>query len=145
MPRANSTVRGTAIPYSCVQIAIFVVTAGYLGYWAAEQRTRSARSWDEIAARLQPDLRRAALGTSLAVTVDRLFSREEIEAQARSAHGRRTMFHNAGVMLEMAEYAERYGGTEIAPLIASLRSHAWAIRLATAKSVVRITPAQRAA
>jgi hypothetical protein len=46
------------------------------------------------------------------------------------------MFHDAGVMLEMAEYAERNGGPEVASLVASLRDHALAIRLATAKSAV---------
>lgn len=136
MPHANSTVRGTAILYSYLQIATFVLIAFCLGHWCVVQHDRSARTWDEIVARLQPDLRKAAPGTSFAVAIDRLFSGDAIEAQAKSARGRRTMFHNAGVMLEMAEYAERNGGTETAPLIASLRSHAWAIRLATAKDAL---------
>ena len=43
------------------------------------------------------------------------------------------MFREAGVMLEMADYAERNGGAEVAPLVARLRSHAMAIRVETLK------------
>jgi hypothetical protein len=101
-----------------------------------ELHRRNRRSWAALVARLQPGLGGAAPGTNLVVAIDRIFSRDEIETRAKSAHGRESMFHDAGVMLEMAEYAERNGGPEVASLVASLRDHALAIRLATAKSAV---------
>lgn len=136
--RADSQVRGTAILYSYLQAATFALIATYLAHWCAVQHSRLASSWDAIVARLQPELAGAAPGTNLAAAIDRLFSREEIETRTQNAHGRRTLFRNAGVMLEMAEYAERNGGAEVAPIVASLRSHALAIRMATAKSMLSI-------
>jgi hypothetical protein len=65
--------------------------------------------------------------------MDRYFTSEVIAKRAQTTHGRRTMFREAGVMLEMADYAERNGGAEVAPLVARLRSHAMAIRVETLK------------
>jgi hypothetical protein len=79
----------------------------------------------------------------LAAEMDRYFTREEIAKRAQTKHGRRTMFHEAGVMLEMADYAEQNGGAEVAPLVARLRSHAMAIRMGTAKSLARLIGTRR--
>ena len=102
------------------------------GRAASAQPAIVGRDGGEAAA----EARRLSACTNLIAAIDRIFSREEIEKCAKSAHGRRTMFHEAGVMLEMADYAERNGGAEVAPLVASLRSRALGIRLAMAKSVV---------
>jgi len=72
----------------------------------------------------------------LAAEMDRHFTSEEIARRALTAQGRRTMFREAGVMLEMADYAERNGGAEVAPLVARLRSHALTIRMGTLKKRV---------
>jgi hypothetical protein len=47
------------------------------------------------------------------------------------------MFREAGTMMEMADYAERNGGSEAAPVAANVRSHAAAVRLAAVKSLLR--------
>jgi hypothetical protein len=70
--------------------------------------------------------------------MDRYFTSEEIAKRAQTTSGRRTMFHEAGVMLEMADYAERHGGSEVAPLVARLRSHAMAIRVKTLKAWMKL-------
>jgi hypothetical protein len=46
------------------------------------------------------------------------------------------MFREAGVMMEMADYAERNGGAESAPVVATLRSHAGAIRMGILKRLL---------
>jgi hypothetical protein len=78
-------------------------------------------------------------GTSsadLAADMDRYFTSEEIVRRAQTMLGRRMMFREAGMMLEMADYAERNSGAEVAPLVARLRTHAITIRMGTAKSLV---------
>lgn len=75
---------------------------------------------------------------NLAAEMDQHFTSEAIAKRAQSAHGQRRMFREAGVMLEMADYAERNGDAEVAPLVARLRSHALAIRVKTLKKRMRL-------
>ncbi|MGA8668931.1 MAG: hypothetical protein WB679_03615 [Terracidiphilus sp.] len=118
---------------SYLQIALFVSIAVYLGQWIAELHRRNARSWDAMVARLRLNSSKGGSSADLAAEMDRCFTSEEIAKRALTAQGRRAMFREAGVMLEMADYAERNGGAEIAPLVARLRSHALAIRMGTLK------------
>jgi hypothetical protein len=89
-------------------------------------------------AKLRLSLSEATSNADVAAEMDRYFTSEAIAKRAQSAHGRRTMFREAGVMLEMADYAERNGGAEVAPLVARLRSHATAIRVGTLKARMRL-------
>ena len=86
--------------------------------------------------KLRPGLGKVAASAQAAEELDRSFSKEVIDRRAGSREGRREMFQGAGAMMEMADYAERNGDKEVAPLIANLRSHAMAIRIETAKDVV---------
>ncbi len=133
---ADLKVRGPTILDSYLQIALFVSVAVYLGQWSAGLHRRNARSWDALVARLGLNLREGGSSADLAAEMDRHFTSEEIAQRALTAQGRRAMFREAGVMLEMADYAERNGGAEIAPLVARLRSHALAIRMGTLKKRV---------
>jgi hypothetical protein len=87
-------------------------------------------------------LGKAAKSSEVAADLDKSFTNEAIERRARSAQGRREMYRNAGAMMEMADYAERSSEEATAPAVASLRSHAVAIRTATAKDAARI-PTQK--
>jgi hypothetical protein len=110
--------------------------AVYLVLWAAKLHRRNARRWDAMVAKLRFSFSSGESSADLAAEMDRYFTGEEIAKRAQTIHGRRTMFREAGVMLEMADYAERNGGAEAASLVASLRSHALAIRMGTAKSLL---------
>jgi hypothetical protein len=112
--------------------------AVYLGVSAAGRRQRNARRWDAMVAKLRFNFSMCRSSADLAAEMDRYFTSEEIARRAQTAHGRRTMFREAGVMLEMADYAERNGSAEVASLVARLRSHAIAIRMGTATSLVRL-------
>jgi hypothetical protein len=91
-----------------------------------------------MVARLRLSFSTGESSADLAAEMDRYFTSEEIARRAQTMHGRRTMFREAGVMLEMADYAERNGGAEVAPLVARLRSHAMAIRVETLKRTAGI-------
>ena len=133
---AELQVRGPTILDSYLQIALFISIAVYLGQWIAALYRRNARSWDAMVARLRLNFSKGGSSADLAAEMDRYFTSEEIARRALTAQGRRTMFREAGLMLEMADYAERNGGAEIAPLVARLRSHALAIRMGTLKKRV---------
>jgi hypothetical protein len=133
---AELQVRGPTILDSYLQIALFISIAVYLGQWSAGLYRRNARSWDAMVARLRLNFSKGGSSADLAAEMDRHFTSEEIARRALTAQGRRTMFREAGVMLEMADYAERNGGAEVAPLVARLRSHALTIRMGTLKKRV---------
>jgi hypothetical protein len=125
--------RGTAILISGPQFAILLFSTAYLVHRRVALRTRLRRSWPAIVARLHPalgDSSRADTSTAL----DSCFSAEEIETRVATREGRAGMFREAGVMLEMADYAERNGEAEVAPVVARLRAHALKIRVETALS-----------
>ena len=91
-----------------------------------------------MVARLRSSFSTCESTADLAAEMDRYFTSEVIARRAQTRRGRRTMFREAGVMLEMADYAERNGGAEVAPLVARLRSHAMAIRVETLKRTAGI-------
>ena len=110
----------------------------YLCVRRVELHRRNRRSWDAIVEKLLPGSGKASTSADVATDLDKRFTNEAIETRARSVPGRREMHRSAGTMMEMADYAERNGGTPTTSAVASLRSHAAAIRIATAKDVVRI-------
>lgn len=116
----------------------FVLVAAYLLQRRIELRRRAQRSWIAIVERLRPGLGNAETSSQAAADLDQSFSNEAIESSVRSRKGRREIFRGAGAMMEMADYAERNGGNEVAPMVANLRSHATAIRVATANDALRI-------
>ena len=126
-----SNARRTAIPLS-LQMAIFVLVAAYLVQRRAALRKRNLQRWAALVGRLLPRLSSAR--GDLAEAIDRRFTNGMIERRAASAAGRREMFREAGAMMEMADYAERNGEATNAPAVASVRSHAVAIRLRTVMS-----------
>ena len=129
----RSQVRGAAILFSWAQFVLFVLVSAYLLSRGAELWRRRRRSWDAITERL--GLSRRA-GHSDAAELDSRFSNKAIEEDAAHAEGRQRMFHEAGAMMEMADYAERNGTQDVAPVVARLRAHAMAIRARTALNAV---------
>jgi hypothetical protein len=102
-----------------------------------ELQRRNRRAWGAIVERLRRGLGKSAMNDEAAAELDRDFSNGAIERRAQSPQGRHAMFREAGAMMEMADYAERNGDAESAPVVASLRSHAVAIRTRTVKSFLR--------
>jgi hypothetical protein len=114
-----------------LQIAAIVPVAIFLTRWRSGLRRRNTQSWDSLVTRLQPGwsardlsvhfLSKEGLNTTPGETWERM----------HGFQGIRAMYHNAGVMLEMADYAAQNSDPN-APidrmLLETLRSDAMQIR-----------------
>lgn len=115
--------------YALVQIAILAAVTTYFVVWRTRMRRRNAQSWEALLAQLRPDW--SARGLS-----DNFLWKEGINATTDDAWQRMegpkglwVMFQNAGVMLQMADFAAK-SGTAVDPVaVATLRSDAMQIRL----------------
>ncbi len=105
----------------------FVVTAAmFLLRARAEARRRSEQTWDQLVARLEPGWNPVQLGRCLQVEEA---TPEERWERLRGARGLCVMYQNAGVMLEMADYAARNGSSIDHQILAELHSDALQIRV----------------
>lgn len=129
--------RGAAILFLSLQLAVFFAIAAYLSHCRAGLQRRNARSWDAIVRLLLAGSSGDGASVNFAVEIDRRFTNQSIEQRVGSPRGRRTMFRDAGVMMEMADYAERNGGERQALFVTALRRHALAIRIGTLRDFVR--------
>jgi predicted Ser/Thr protein kinase len=104
-----------------LQFAVCAAITLYLVHCRVELQRRNQRSWQQIVSRFSPAL-------------------QSIETARRiSATAPRVAFRNAGVMMEIADYAERNSsGLDIAA-IEGLRSHALSVRFSALKSFGRRT------
>ena len=112
-----------------IQIAAVAAVALYLVRWFRANRRRNAQTWDSLLARLRPDW-------SAREVSDHFLWREEITATAEDAwqrmegpRGLWVMHQNAGVMLEMADFAAKNSKDVDLEMLAILRSDAMHIRL----------------
>lgn len=132
-----------------LQTAAIAGTAGFFLYAWTSMHRRSAQTWDDLVARLQP-------GWDESVEpLDGDATPEERWEHLNGAAGLYAMFKNAKVMLEMADYAARYSDRLNAEVIATLRSDVLHIRVLVAAALTQyafrqlnegiVTNAQRAA
>jgi hypothetical protein len=115
--------------YALVQIAIFAAVALYFALWRSRMRRRNGQSWEALLARLRPDWSARELS-------DHFLWKEGIDATPEDAwrrmqgpRGLWVMFKNAGVMLEMADFATKHSSGVDPVVVATLRSDAMQIRL----------------
>jgi hypothetical protein len=113
-----------------------VVVAAYLYCWCIGVRRRNAESWDSLLARLRP-------GWNARELTDLDFSNDEPNLSTVvywrrlwAARGLWAMYTNAGIMLEIANYADRNGRSVDQELLAVLRSDALEVRASVLKTVV---------
>jgi hypothetical protein len=112
-----------------LQIAAIAVLAVFLARWRAGLRRRNAQSWESLIARLQPDWSARELSDHFLSKEGLHTTPEETWERIQGARGLRAMYRNAGVMLEMADYAARSSDSVDPELLAALRSDATQIRL----------------
>ncbi len=112
-----------------LQIAAIAIVAVCLHSFRTGLRHRNAQSWDSLVARLRLDCSahrlsdRSIWNGKLAVTP------EEKWQLVRGARGLWSIYENASVMLEMADYAARNGDSVDREMLAALRSDAMQIRV----------------
>jgi len=112
-----------------LQVAAIALAAVCLYGFRAGMRRRSAQSWDSLVSRLRLDCSTSRLGDESVWNGDLNVTPEEKWKLIRGAHGLWTMYENASVMLEMADYAARNSDSVDRELLASLRSDAMQIRV----------------
>jgi ABC-type multidrug transport system fused ATPase/permease subunit len=112
-------------------ISILLIAAVFVA-WQVSVKRRNRRSWEQILARLRVDWSGHALSESFPWRPEMPLSPDETWLQIQGVRGLSVMYRNAGVMLEIADYAVRNSTAEheVDPmLIAALRSDALQIRI----------------
>jgi hypothetical protein len=90
-----------------LQIVAIAPVALYLARWRAGMRRRNAQNWDSLVARLQPDWSARELSAHFLSKEGLNTTPEETWERMHGIRGIRAIDHNAGVMLELADYANR--------------------------------------
>ncbi len=123
--------------FALFQLVTIVLVAVYLAWCDIALHWRNKRSWDAIAARLRPD-------PDATDTAGADFWRDRPRATTGRAlqprPSRRSLwiqFVNAGVFLEMADFARRNGRSGDAKLLDNLHMDAIYIRAVTLVKLVR--------
>jgi hypothetical protein len=112
-----------------LQLAALVSLAILLGRWRTSVRRRNAATWDSLVARLRVDWSARDLSDSFLWKEGTDATPQEIWTRIQGAHGLWAMYQNAGVMLEMVDFATRSGACNDLELMATLRSDALQIRV----------------
>ena len=107
---------------------IFAV-ALYLGIWNAGVRRRNAQSWDTRLSRLRSNWRFCPAGEFSLWQEGLSATPEDTWRRIEGAKGLCAMYQNAGIMLEMADYAARDGTSVDRNLLETLANNAMHIRI----------------
>jgi hypothetical protein len=123
-----------------LSIAVAAVPAAYAIHWRRVQARRRNADWNSIVSRFRSN---SEFGFA-EVTEKYLYSSgiqatpEDIWPRINGAHGLWAMFTNAGVLMELADYASTHGGESIPEmLLEELRSDALQLRLAVLVAIAR--------
>lgn len=120
-----------------LQIASVAVAAICLYGFRAGLRRRNAQSWDSLVAKLQLNGSTHRLGDRSVWNGDMNVTPAETWQLIRGAQGLWTMFENASVMLEMANYAARNGDRVDRELLVTLRRDAMQIRISVLSALAK--------
>jgi len=111
-----------------LQVAAFVLVAAYLGYRRMVLARRNGRSWESLIARLDIGWSGRPLSEHFLWKEGLSSTPDEAWEHMRGIRGLWAMFRNAGVMLEMADYAAGCGDSADPMLLQMLRTDAMQIR-----------------
>jgi hypothetical protein len=124
-------------------MAAIAIVAFFMVRLRASARRRNEQSWESLLSRLRLDWRVRVLSDNHPLWKEGLSTTpQDAWQRMEGPKGLCVMFQNAGVMLEMADYAARNSGPADLELIAALRSDAMQIRLYIALSLGQYTFSQ---
>ena len=112
-----------------VQIAALAAIAYYLFRWRMRVRARNAQTWETLLARLRPDWSARELSDQFLWKEGLSATPEDAWRRMEGPKGLWAIYQNAGVMLEMADYAARHCEGVDRLLVETLHSDAMQIRL----------------
>lgn len=121
-------------------VALTAVPAAYTIYWRRSQTKRRKAGWDSILSRFRShsEFGIAEISERYLYSSGIQATPEDIWPRIHGAEGLWAMFINAGVLMELADYAAEHGGDNIPEvLIEELRSDALQLRLAVLVGLVR--------
>jgi hypothetical protein len=108
----------------CLVISIAI----YLGIWRAGVHRRRAQAWERLVEQLQANGFAPNLNDRV-FAIEHIVSQEERERRIQDAHGLWSMYEDARVMLDMANYAAANSATIDREVLADLRRDAMQIRV----------------
>lgn len=115
--------------FALIQLAIIAAVTLYFVGWRAHMRRRNAQSWEALLGRLRPDWSARELSDHFLWKEGIDVSPEDAWRRMEGPKGLWVMFKNAGVMLEMADFAAKHNSGVDPLVVATLRSDAMQIRL----------------
>jgi hypothetical protein len=120
-----------------LQVLIFAALVIWLARWRASVKRRNAQTWETLLARLRPDWSARELSNNFLWKEGVNATPDDAWTRMDGARGLWAMFQNAGVMLEMADYAARNNPEVDRLLLETLRSDAMQIRLCVIMGLVQ--------
>jgi len=117
--------------FPLIQVLVTAVILAYAGYWRRRQSNRRAATWPELVAKLRRNSEfgfdevatRYLFGEGINATTQDIWSRID------GPKGLWAMYTNAGVFIQLADYASEHGDGVPEELIEGLRSDAFQIRM----------------
>jgi len=125
-----------------LQIGAVLLVVAYLGYLRVSMARRNKLSWESLIARLQKGWTGRQLSEHFLWKEGLSSTPEETWERIQGTRGLWVMFKNAGVMLQMADYAARHGESVDPELLRTLRSDAVQIRLSALITIAQCTISQ---
>jgi hypothetical protein len=123
--------------FPLIEIAILAAAALCFVRWKATARRRKEQTWDSLVARLRSDWSARELTQHFLWREGLDATPKETWSRIRGAYGLWAMFQNAGVMVEMADFAARNCDTVDRELLETLRNDAIQIRICAISALGR--------
>jgi hypothetical protein len=133
----TSGFRNDQMILSSIQIVTVAVLGIYLFHWRAGQRRRNSQSWESLVARLRTDWSGRGLSVHFLSREGLNTTPDETWEHIQGIRGLWAIYQNAGVMLEMADYASQNGDSVDPGLLSALRNDATQIRIGVLKVLVQ--------
>ena len=122
---------------SVLQVVAVAVLALLLCRWRADVRRRNTQSWAALLARLRTDWSARGLSGTFLLKEGLSATPEETWAHMHGVQGLWAMYHNARVMIEMADYAAQHSDSVDHLLLETLRNDAVQIRMCVLKAIAQ--------
>ena len=121
-------------------VATTAVPAAYAIYWRRTQARRRSADWDSILSRFRShsEFGFADISEQYLYSPEIEATPKDIWSRIHGAQGLWAMFVNAGVLMELADYAAAHGGEAVPEmLVEELRSDALQLRVAVLIALAR--------
>ena len=120
-----------------LQIGAVVLVVAYLGYLRVSMARRNKLSWESLIARLQKGWSGRQLSEHFLWKEGLSSTPDDTWTHIQGTHGLWAMYKNAGIMLQMADFAARHAENVDPELLRTLRSDAVQIRLCTLMTIAQ--------